>query len=197
MTLRSPALPKDPLEPFRSTEDWAAASLERDVAVGGERRRQGFLKTARLLLQAAVDAAHWSERDALIWPALYCFRHYVELQLKQLARAGLALGLAQPTNTHKLRPSWLPVRAGIARTLGESDEPIATVDQAIAVFDALDPSGDGLRYATRRDGTPSMAVGVYIEPASLLRLIEATADVLNAAETAFDVYVETLREIWS
>ena len=86
----------DPLADVRSFDDMSAARLEGDPAAGDYRRRKGFHSAAVLLLQEAAKAAIWNDRDPLVWPALYSFRHYVELELKYLVRGFPELGLGTP-----------------------------------------------------------------------------------------------------
>src|SRR5689334_20165891 len=92
----------DPLAAFRSFDDTSAARLEHDPAAGDYRRRKGFQSAAILLLEEAGKADVWDDRDPLVWPALYSFRHYVELELKYLVRDFPELGLGVPPATHRL-----------------------------------------------------------------------------------------------
>ena len=63
------------------------------------------------------------------------------------------------------------------------------------MLDALDPAGDGFRYATTRLGEPSMIEDVYLDPQALLRLIREVDEVLGAAEMAFQAKAEVIREM--
>jgi hypothetical protein len=185
----------DPLVSYQATNDWTASRLESDPNAGDYRRRQGFGRAAVLLLEAAADQEIWNDRDPLLLPALYSFRHYVELELKELGRDAVAFGAAPPKNTHKLGQLWPAVRDGFTRCFPGDDDAIPLVEHTIAVLDALDPFGDGLRYATRRDGTRSIPQDVYLEPVALLALFKQTILVFEAAESAFDDRIEFEREM--
>jgi hypothetical protein len=162
----------DPLAAFRSSDDSSAARLEHDPGPGDYRRRNGFWSAAELLLQEAARKPLWNDRDPLIWPALYNFRHYLELELKYLIREFQELALGVPPATHQLRKLWTSVEKGFARCFGSADrEPFDVLERAIAMMEALDPAGDGFRYATTRHGQASMIEDVYLDPEALLRLI--------------------------
>jgi hypothetical protein len=186
----------DPLAGVRSLDDTSAARLEGDPAAGDYRRRRGFQSAAVLLLEEADRAPLWNDRDPLVWPALYSFRHYVELELKYLVRGFPELGLGSPPATHKLRKLWSPVAQGFARCFGEEDrQPFDALERAIAMLEALDPVGDGFRYATTRAGQSSMTEDVYLDPQALLRLIHEVDEVLGAAGMAFQAQAEAILEM--
>jgi hypothetical protein len=186
----------DPLAAFRSSDDSSAAQLECDPGAGDYRRRKGFRLAAVRLLEEAAAADRWNDRDPLVWPALYSFRHYVELELKYLIREFPQLGLGVPPTTHRLRQLWPSVAEGFARCFGNEDrEPFDVLERAIAMFDALDPAGDGFRYATTRRGKPSMIKDVYLDPQALLRLIREVDEVLGAASMAFQATAEAFQEM--
>lgn len=186
----------DPLAAFRSSNDTSAARLEHDPRAGDYRRRNGFQSAAVLLLEEAAAAPQWNDRDSLVWPALYSFRHYVELELKYLIREFPELGLGVPPATHRLRKLWLSVAEGFTRCFGDEDrEPFDVLERAIAMLEALDPAGDGFRYATTRIGKSSMIEDAYLDPQVLLRLIREVDEVLGAAGTAFQAEAEGIREM--
>jgi hypothetical protein len=187
----------DPLAAFQSFDDSSAARLEHDPKAGDYRRRKGFRKAAVLLLEQAAAAGIWQDGDPLIWPALYSFRHYVELEFKYLVREFPELGLGVPAATHRLRQLWPSVAQGFTRCFGEDDrEPFDVLERAIAMLEALDPAGDGFRYATTRAGRSSMVKDVYLDPQALLRLIRQVDQVLDAAGSAFQAEAECIQEQW-
>jgi hypothetical protein len=184
----------DPLAAYRSSDDSSAARLEQDPGAGDYRRRKGFRAAAVLLLKEAAAARIWNDRDPLVWPALYSFRHYVELELKYLVREFPELGLGVAPPTHRLRTLWPPVAEGLAMCFGNEDrEPFDVIERAIAMLEALDPAGDGFRYATTRGGGASMIEDVYLDPRALLRLIREMDEVLGAAGMAFQAQAEAIQ----
>lgn len=182
---------------YLSVEESTAGHLETWVEAGDYRRRQGFFRAAVMLLEAASGEPHWQERDPLIWPALYNFRHFVELSLKMLARDTPTLVLGKVPTTHELRRLWAPVRTGFEVAFGaESGEAASAIDEAITVLQNLDPRGDGFRYATDRKGAPSIDKDVFLDPRALLGLFEDVERSLCAAEMAFDAHQTYIVEMY-
>jgi hypothetical protein len=62
------------------------------------------------------------------------------------------------------------------------------------MLEALDPAGDGFRYATTRTAQSSMTEDVYLDPQALLRLIHEVDEVLGAAGIAFQAEAEAIQE---
>jgi hypothetical protein len=67
-----------------------------------------FWSTAMLLLEEASRAPLWNDRDPLIWPALNNFRHYLELELKNLIHEFQHLGPAFPSRLTDFANCALP-----------------------------------------------------------------------------------------
>jgi hypothetical protein len=93
------------------------------------------------------------------------------------------------------------VSQGFARCFGEEDrQPFDVLEHAIAMLEALDPAGDGFRYATTRAGRSSMTEDVYLDPQALLRLIHEVDEVLGTAGMAFQAEAEAIQDMlnsWS
>ena len=63
------------------------------------------------------------------------------------------------------------------------------------MLEALDPVGDGFRYATTRVGESSMIEDIYLDPLALLRLIREVDEVLGAAGMAFQAEAEVIQQM--
>ena len=174
---------------YLSVEESTAAHLETWVEAGDYRRRQGFFRAAVMTLEAASREPHWQERDPLIWPALYNFRHFVELSLKMLARDTPSLVPGRVPATHELKRLWAPVRNGFELAFGAGFlEAASAIDEAVVLLHTLDPRGDGFRYATDRKGAPSIDRDMFLDPQALLGLFVEVERSLSAAQMAFDAH---------
>ncbi len=81
----------------------------------------GYLKAGRALLEYIM--INRSERDYLVYPLIFAFRHYLELRLKELTlRAGLLQGEPETiAKEHRLEHLWLRVRPRLERAFRKSD----------------------------------------------------------------------------
>lgn len=102
----------------------------------------------------AERAPHWHEQDFLLYPIVFLYRHYVELELKGLIAMGQRLAgdsVAVP-EVHDLRRLWSIAKPHISREMDPRDrglrKQIVQVERVIGELAALDPRSTAFRYAT-------------------------------------------------
>lgn len=137
----------------------------------GER---GYHLTAgyRLAADILVDRTEKESwlRGKLVFPILFCYRHFIELTLKDLLHSyGKLADLEPDTANHNLEHLWRDYRILIDR-MGDADAGdtgTSAVEGWVAEFVKIDPSSQAFRYPTNSKGTPFY--GVY-ESVDLLNL---------------------------
>jgi hypothetical protein len=174
----------------RHTERWPAAgdrllSPGRDTFLADEadernyRLLRGYKRAGDILIQGAL--ADRTDCRNLIFPALFNYRHYIELALKAIvddhgAFAGVSLG----QKNHKLPELWQLFLA-ISAAFGNdhSNEAAVAVGECIDEFVTLDANSTAFRYARNQRGdTPVLPSGGL----DLVRL----HDVMNGLENFFE-----------
>lgn len=119
-----------------------------------------YRESAELLMERACDAPGLLNVHAI--PAVYMFRHYVELSLKDLLVDAGRLNDKDGTypDKHHLEPLWRKLRALLEEAdLGDSAEDRSTldvVDRMIRQLDSADPNAMAFRYPVgtkQKDGT--------------------------------------------
>ncbi len=132
-----------------------------DSQVWDFRYRDGWFEAGELLARdLAQHNATWSMIDtpeplSTTLPMLYCYRHFLEISLKQLVLVLAKLsGLpACAKMTHRLSVLWTEVQRHKPRSCGAdlpgSEETDEHVERLIAEFDGFDPTSETFRY--RRD----------------------------------------------
>jgi hypothetical protein len=172
----------------RFTERWPKAgdrllSPGRDsfLAEGAAERNyrllRGYKRAGDILIQSAL--AERCDRDSLIFPALFNYRHYIELALKAIiedhgAFAGVSLG----SKNHKLPELWQLVLK-VAAAFGDDCSDAVAVGRCIDEFSTVDASSTAFRYACNLDGsTPTL-------PSDGLDLVRLH-DVMNGIENFFE-----------
>jgi hypothetical protein len=157
---------------------------------GDYHRRQGFRDGGRLLLATAAES---QANHELIWPALAVYRHFYELQLKDLVRIGRQL-LGQPVEQkigHKL-PGLLDEATEAMEVVWPDDlaEQAQPIRDAVAFLAEFDPTAQVTRYSTLAGGKPSVGEAALLDPVALLDFLEEGAELLLGAAMGMSVWVE-------
>jgi hypothetical protein len=153
--------------------------LAKEVDERRYRLLQGYKRAGDILIQNALADPY--DRDSLIFPAIFNYRHYIELALKAIIEehgpfAGVSLG---PKKNHKLPELWqLFVKIAAAFGYDCSDAAAVAVGGCIDEF-ADDVNATAFRYACNLDGgTPTL-------PKAGLDLVRLH-DVMNGIENFFE-----------
>jgi hypothetical protein len=100
----------------RFTERWPEAGdrllspgYDTFLAEGADERSfrllRGYKRAGDVLVQSALT--HRYDRDSLVFPALFNYRHYIELALKAIVEEhGTFAGVALGTKNHELPELW-------------------------------------------------------------------------------------------
>jgi hypothetical protein len=140
---------------------------------------QGYKRAGDILVQNA--RAERYDRDSLIFPALFNYRHYIELALKAIIEEhGAFAGVSLEERSHELPELW-QLFLKIATAFGNdcSDAATVAVGGRIDEFAAVDANSTAFRYARNRKGaTPTL-------PSDGLDLVRLH-DVMNGIENFFE-----------
>lgn len=174
----------------RFTERWPLAgdrllSPGRDVffAEGTAERNYrlpvGYKRAGDILIQNAL--ADRSDSKNLVFPALFNYRHYIELALKGIIeKHGVFADVSFGTKNHKLPELWqLYVKIAKAFNNDCSDDATKAVAACIDEFDSLDPNSSAFRYTQKLDGN---TVALPHDGLDLMQL----HDVMNGIENFFE-----------
>ena len=155
----------------------------------------GGYKLAADLLVEQAEAQAW-RRPKLVYPIVFCYRHYLELTLKSVLQQYGPLGdLTSSWSHHRLDNLWRDYRALLCVVGGETsaDETTGVVEQCVAKFAKVDPASDAFRYPTRRRGQP---FGTELEILDLISLRDTMQGIENYF-LAVDGFLNSLTEIRS
>jgi hypothetical protein len=113
---------------------------------------EGYKKAADTLVDEACKDRF--ERDCLVYPIIFCYRHYIELSLKDLiASFGHTVGIQPNWNTHDLVMLWQTLQE-IFRGygIGDPEDVDPVVAEIMAEFSKVDPDSFSHRYPVDRRG---------------------------------------------
>ena len=140
---------------------------------------EGYKLAADLLVEQ-TELEVWS-RKKLVYPIVFCYRHFLELTLKAMLAEYGSLGNLPRKNRshHKLEDLWKDFRT-LLRNLNSDHPEMGTdaVEHCIAEFAKIDPFSETFRYPSSRKGQP---FDISHESIDLLQL----RDTVQAIENYF------------
>jgi len=156
-----------------NTDRWHTSWLNNAGADGWCLYADGYKRAADLLVQH-LETTY--DVNTVVYPVLFLYRQYIELSLKDIIRDGRYLNhqRRQAPAVHELRSLWNEARPIIKKHL--ADIPARDLDRIeglIGKFSELDPTSEGFRYPTKKNGEPSFP---YDSPAVNLKRV---ADVMG------------------
>lgn len=145
--------PKKGDRPFSESPDWQRnASIARH---GHERlvlMMTGYKAAADLMVERAARSGY--DRDTLVFPIVFNYRHFIELSLKYLiATYGRSINVEPNWKSHDLAELWRTFKR-VLKGHGDHDPDRTNqaVEHIIAEFAKVDPQSFAYRYPVDRDG---------------------------------------------
>jgi hypothetical protein len=142
--------------------------------------------------------------DRYFYPILFLYRHYLELQLKNLIALGHRLLGTAPTEQHKkalskhfLDSLWEQAKELIAKTWPDEDSSQLTpIEEAITAFHEIDRTGEASRYHKDKGGNVLLAdAPTHISLEHLRGVMDRVYRSLSGCECAFREYLAQKAEM--
>ena len=115
----------------------------------------GYKQAADLLVeQTEIEA--WRRRK-LVYPIVFCYRHFLELTLKaMLEKYGSMGNVPRNWSHHRLEDLWSDFRTLLCNLGSDHPEEQGTdgVEHCIAEFAKIDPFSETFRYPSSKKGQP-------------------------------------------
>lgn len=186
---------------FRSdSHDWhnnACLNFMPDMSYG---YIEGYLRAGDILVDYVNEQA--SGQDVLVYPIIFCYRHHLELRMKEIIKLGRNLldGKGDYDDNHQLTVLWRDCRTIVLRVWAENEAPgeLPLIDHFITELDRADSKSDGFRYweSTKRSGrTPNLEGIGHINIRHFRDCMKAMTDFLGSAALGISVYLEQSREV--
>lgn len=141
----------------------------------------GYKEAADILVESLVGGRN----DALVLPILFCYRQYLELQLKALTQAGGALFGEDFRRTHDLGILWKPLKTRILSEIidGEEREVLAVVEECILEMNVVDQHAQAFRYP---EFEAMQAINHQVDLGNLKAVMNRLAEFLGALESQWE-----------
>lgn len=130
-----------------------------------------------------------AQQDAVVYPILFLYRHYLEIAIKSLIRKARVLGdISEPLeNDHKLKKLWEICSQQIKKNGSNYFEKEHThIARIIDQFCKVDPFSTSFRYPTDKKGRPSLPGITNIDIQTVKIIIGKISDILEIEETTMD-----------
>jgi hypothetical protein len=154
----------------------------------------GYREAAEVLAERMAASTYGL--DSLVYPFVQCWRHHIELALKDLLNDLLHLDGRPGVNRrhHKISNLWQEVRPLIVASHG-GDADLVHVDRVLDQLAGMDPDGQEFRYHVRQDGTPTLPGVDRLDVANFHEAMLGVSDYLIAVSTATDVAISAKAEM--
>jgi len=151
---------------------------------------EGYKRAAMVL----VDHVKMNriDLDVLVYPIVFTYRQYIELQLKSIIRDGRKLldQAGEFPKHHRLRTLWEEARRILEQVYeGDPTEELDEIEHYINQFCGKDPFGSAFRYPTDRKGKKSLPGLMHINIRKFSEVFNKAAVLLDGASMGIDEYL--------
>ncbi len=148
----------------------------------------GFKDSADMLVDQMI-MNNTGQQDALVYPILFLYRHYLEIAIKSLIIQARKVGKIQEPleKTHKLDKLWMACSDQIKKNHSSgcgNEHPHIT--RLMKEFCSLDPYSEAFRYPTTKSGYPTLPGLFNIDIQHVKAVINKISDVLKLESMAMD-----------
>lgn len=138
------------------------------------------------------------DQDFLVYPLVFLYRQYLELQLKLVIYLGRELygGRSGPMKTHSLAALWDVATGYIRQTWPDDTQDTRQIRADLAEFDALDAGSYAFRYPVGTSQQPSLPANLTrFNVATFAKRAEAIGEYLDGASHGMWVHRDWQREM--
>ena len=147
----------------------------------------GYMRGAKVLVEHVRN--NRIDLDSLVFPIVFLYRQYIELQLKCIIGNGrrfLGKQGGYPKN-HKLDELWSEARSILEKVYeGDPKEELDEIESQIKQFCDRDAFGDAFRYPTNVKGDKSLPGLMHINVRKFSEAINKAADLLDGVSMGID-----------
>ena len=153
---------------------------------------EGYLEAAKLVSRAAVKKGSKLTIDAVLWPMVFLWRHYLELRLKELivSAADLSGGRTPRVMTHDLGMLWRTAKELLTKTVTISAAELRVADAVFSEFASSDALSEAFRYPTDKKGQRLAMSRSQIN----LRRVKITMEALSRILEDVSIEISVLRD---
>ena len=142
---------------FEDPSDWWSTACLNWFRDGWSIYADGYRNGADTLVESVITTGR--QHDTLVYPIVFLYRQYLELELKGLISDCKSLQDLEggAPRSHRLKDLWSDCR-GLLTIIspGEAEGELDQVERLIFEFSEVDPGSVAFRYPETQDGRPSL-----------------------------------------
>lgn len=135
--------------------------------------------------------------DALVYPIIFLYRQYIELQLKSLIKHG-SIVLYSPEKylkTHDIKQLWKQCRKILEKIWPEDSESLDEIEEGIYQLSEIDPSSEAFRYPVNKKGKKHLQGITHINLKNIYDVMTRVCSLPEGADTGISEYMSNLGEV--
>ena len=179
-----PGLPSSSDKLFASQEDWWNNACVNWSSSGWSLYAAGYKDAADVLVARIEERS--SSQDTFVYPVLFLYRQYLELQLKMMVRTLRHLqGVGHDfPKGHRIDGLWTEADSLLRQAFpDESKVELVETGRLIHEFSRVDPLSTAFRYPVDNEGNPSLPGIKYINLRNVRDVMAKIAMLLDGAHT--------------
>jgi HEPN domain-containing protein len=183
---------------FKSDADWWNNACINFAPGSWDLYAIGFKKAGDILVEHAKITG--SDLDTIVYPAVFLYRQYVELRLKDLIIDGSKLldEAKEPPPTHSLQHLWSYVKDLLNRVFsGGNYSEFEKLEAMINQFNEVDPSSFSFRYPVDKKGKITLPGISHINVRNLQDIMDGIYCILETCSVGIGEQLAFKREMES
>jgi hypothetical protein len=171
---------------LKSSGDWGTSAgfeshqLARDAFIW-----DGYITAGAALIDETERRPH--DRDLLIYPILFNYRHGLETAMKWTVEQYGSLGnVTMADRNHDLLGLWKLCKEIFAAVNAPENDGVEAVEQIVQDFQQIDKSGTAFRYSKNKDGAVITLPGDRIDLGNVQRVMEAVGNFFKGTDGWLD-----------
>lgn len=161
---------------------------------------KGYKDAADFIVNGAIEGhrSYTFNVPYLVFPVVFLYRQYIELQLKAIILVGIRLKGNKHgfPKHHRIDEIWKHARPYIEYVSPKDlHDELDALGECINEFSALDPEGMAFRYPVDHEGKPHLPEWSVINLRHLKETMEKVGNVLEGATEAQYVYLQTQTDL--
>ncbi len=186
-----PGLPTSEDQLFSTQEDWWNNACMNWSSSGWSLYASGYKDAADALVTKVEERS--TNQDTFVYPVLFLYRQYLELQLKMMVRTLRHLqGIGRDfPKGHKIDVLWTEAEKLLRKAFPEqSTVELVETGRLIHEFAHVDPLSTAFRYPVDNDGNPSLPGIKYINLRNVREVMDKIAMLLDGAYSMAYEYLQ-------